>query len=294
MLRGSYTALVTPFKDGVVEEEALKRHVSDQIDKGTDGLVPCGTTGESATLTHDEHKRVIDLVIEGAGGRVPVIAGTGSNSTKETITLTRHAEEAGADCALLITPYYNKPTQDGLYEHYLRISESVDLPLMLYNVPGRTSVNMLPETVARLSELKNVVGIKEATGSLEQASAVLEFSEDGFLIFSGDDFITLPLLSIGAEGAISVTSNILPAESAALFKRFFDGDLEGCRELHYQLQGLNRVMFLETNPLPVKTALAMMGRMEEEFRLPLTNMKGALRETLEKVLNDYGLLDEEN
>ncbi|HHL41012.1 MAG TPA: 4-hydroxy-tetrahydrodipicolinate synthase [Deltaproteobacteria bacterium] len=288
-LTGSFTALVTPFKDGGVDEEALRRLVDFQIENGTSGLVPCGTTGESATLSHDEHDRVIDIVIEAAGGRVPVIAGTGSNSTAETVRLTRHAAEAGADAALLITPYYNKPTQRGLYEHYRSVAGEVSIPLILYNVPGRTGVNMTAETVARLSEIDNIIGIKEATADMAQVSDVIEYSREGFIVLSGDDATTLSLLAVGGHGAVSVTSNVAPREMADMFRAFFEGDMEGARRIHYRLQPLNRAMFMETNPIPVKTALSLMGMVEEEFRLPLTAMTGRARERLAAALRDFGI-----
>ena len=290
MLKGCFTALVTPFKGGSLDEAALKALVERQISGGVAGLVPCGTTGESATLTHQEHKRVIELVIETAGGRVPVIAGTGSNSTDETVMLTRHAEGAGADAALLISPYYNKPTQDGLFEHYSKVAKETDIPLILYNVPGRTALNMTAETVARLSRIKSIKGIKEATGSLEQVTEVIERSIEGFIVLSGDDFITYPLLAIGGQGVISVTSNVMPREVSAMCNLHFEGKAEEALALHYKLQPLNRAMFLETNPIPVKTALAMMGVLTEEFRLPLTPLGEGPRAALKTTLTEYGLL----
>ncbi|MFQ5480202.1 MAG: 4-hydroxy-tetrahydrodipicolinate synthase [Thermodesulfobacteriota bacterium] len=289
MLKGAFTALVTPFTEGVLDEKAFTRLVARQIDGGVQGLVPCGTTGESATLAHEEHNRVIDLTIEAAAGRVPVIAGTGSNSTAETIRLTRHAEDAGAQAALLITPYYNKPSQAGLLAHYRAVSEAVSIPLVLYNVPGRTGVNMSPDTVARLSEFTNIIGIKEASGDLAQVSRVIELCIDDFYVLSGDDFTTLPLLSLGGCGVISVTSNIVPADVSSMVGRFISGDVDGARVLHYKLSPLNRAMFLETNPVPAKTALAMLGLMEEELRLPLARLSAANRETLLHVLKCYGL-----
>lgn len=289
MFTGSLTALVTPFKDGDVDEAALKRLIEFQIRNGTSGLVPCGTTGESATLTYEEHDRVIELTIEAVAKRVPVIAGTGSNSTAETIMLTKHAQKAGADAALLITPYYNKPTQRGLFEHYKKVAGEASIPLILYNVPGRTSVNMLPETVARLSEIKNIVGIKDATGDLKQVSDVIEFSRDGFIVLSGDDFTTLPLMSVGGHGVISVVSNIVPKEVSDMIKLFNSGKVEEARRLHYRLEPLNRAMFIETNPVPVKTALALMGMIEEEFRLPLVGMEEANRDKLALALKSHGL-----
>ena len=289
MFKGSITALVTPFKDGAIDEKAFRDLIEFQIESGSDGLVPCGTTGESATLTHEEHSRVIELTIEAASGRVPVIAGTGSNSTAETIQLTKHAEASGASAALLITPYYNKPSQQGLYEHYKKISEEVSIPLLLYNVPGRTSVNMAPETIARLSELNNIVGIKEATGDLKQVSEVIEYSTEGFAVISGDDFTTVPMLAIGAVGVISVTANIVPAEMSEMVNGYLEGRTKEALALHYRLATLHRSMFIETNPVPVKTALAMMGRIEEEFRLPLVRMSEANRAALLGALTTYGL-----
>jgi len=287
MLKGAISALVTPFKDGNIDEAGLRRIIEFQIKNGIDGLVPCGTTGESATLTYEEHDRVIALTIEIAAGRVPVIAGTGSNSTTETILLTKNAKKAGADAALLITPYYNKPTQLGLYEHYRKVAEEVDIPIVLYNVPGRTSVNMLPETVARLSEIENIIGIKEATGDLKQVSDIIEFSRKGFSVVSGDDFTTVPLLSIGGQGVISVSSNVVPAEMSAMVRDYLEGRFAEAVAAHYRLQALHRVMFVETNPIPVKTALYLTGMIEEEFRLPLVPMSEANRALLVATLKNY-------
>lgn len=280
MFRGSITAIVTPFRGGAVDEAAFRKLIEFQIAGGTSGIVPCGTTGESATLSYEEHHRVIELAIESAAGRIPVIAGTGSNSTAETIELTKHAEKAGADAALLITPYYNKPTQQGLYEHYRTVASETGLPIVLYNVPGRTGVNMLPETVARLSEIENIVGVKEATGDLKQVSDVIEYSKEGFTVLSGDDFTTLALLAIGGHGVISVTSNVVPKMVSDMIKAFEAGKLEEARKLHYRLQPLHRAMFLETNPIPVKTALALMGMIDGEMRLPLVAMSGASKDAL--------------
>ncbi|OGP64887.1 MAG: 4-hydroxy-tetrahydrodipicolinate synthase [Deltaproteobacteria bacterium RBG_16_42_7] len=288
--KGSMTAIVTPFKNGRLDEKAFKELIEFQIKNGADGIVPCGTTGESATLSYEEHERVVELAVEQVNGRVPVIAGTGSNSTAETIMLTKHAEKAGADAALLITPYYNKPTQEGLYQHYRVVAEEVSIPIILYNVPGRTSVNMLPETVARLSEVKNIIGIKEATGNLQQVSDIIEYAKKGFIILSGDDFITLPILSIGGHGVISVTSNLVPKDVSQMCDAFFNGNYNKAKKFHYKLQPLHRAMFLETNPIPVKTALAMMGRIEEEFRLPLVRMGDGNRKKLRKALSDYGVI----
>ncbi len=290
MLKGSMVAIVTPFNKGKVDENALRELINFQIENGTDAIVPCGTTGESATLSYEEHEMVVKTTIEAVDGRIPVIAGTGSNSTSETIMLTKEAEKAGADAALLITPYYNKPTQEGLYQHYKMVAEEVNLSLILYNVPGRTSLNMLPETVARLSEMTNIVGIKEATGSLKQASDVIALCPDDFIVLSGDDFITLPMLSLGGSGGISVTANIAPFDMASMIDAFEEGNLNEARKLHFKMMPINNAMFIETNPIPVKTALALMGKIKEEMRLPLTSMAEKGRETLKRTLKEYGLI----
>lgn len=291
MLCGSMTAIVTPFKNGKIDEIAFRDLIEFQIKNGIDGIVPCGTTGESATLSYEEHARVVELAIELVAKRIPVIAGTGSNSTMETIMLTRHAKKAGADAALLITPYYNKPTQEGLYQHYKAVAEEVNIPIILYNVPGRTSINMLPDTIARLSsEFKNIIGIKEATGNLQQVSDIIEIVRKDFIVLSGDDFTTLPILSIGGHGVISVTSNIAPKDVKEMCSAFFDGNIEKAKRLHYKLQLLHRAMFIETNPIPVKTALAMMKKVKEEFRLPLVRMGDLNRKKLQKLLGDYGII----
>ncbi|MDR0238973.1 MAG: 4-hydroxy-tetrahydrodipicolinate synthase [Deltaproteobacteria bacterium] len=283
---GAYTALVTPFKNGALDEQRYRRFIEWQIEQGINGLVPCGTTGESATLSHDEHEQVIRICVDQAKGRVPVLAGAGSNNTMEAIRLTRFAKEAGADGALLITPYYNKPTQEGLYQHFAAIAGTVNFPLVPYNVPGRTGCNLLPATLGRLArECPNIVGVKEASGDLTQISEVLEQCGSIFCLLSGDDFTVLPILSVGGCGVISVTSNIAPAKMAKLCSAFAQGDLESARSLHFELAPLNRAMFLETNPIPVKTALHMMGYMDLEFRLPLcplgegnvVKLRGALR-----------------
>ena len=292
MFRGAITALVTPFRDGRLDEDAFRELIDWQIREGVDGVVPCGTTGESATLSHEEHSRVIDIAVDEARGRVPVIAGTGSNSTAEAIRLTRHAKEAGADGALLITPYYNKPTQDGLYAHYRAVAEETKFPLVLYNVPGRTGVNLLPETVARLAGIPEVVGIKEATGDLAQVSEVLERCGDRITVLSGDDFTVLPLLSLGGRGVISVVSNLVPGDMAGLIRAFERGDLDRARAFHYGMMPLVRACFLETNPIPVKTALARMGRIPFEVRLPLCPMGPENARRLDEVLAGRGLLPE--
>jgi len=290
VFQGAMSAIVTPFSRGRIDEKAFRKLIESQVRGGIDGIVPCGTTGESATLTYEEHERIIEITLDAVKGRVPVIAGTGSNSTDETIAFTRHAERAGADAALLISPYYNKPTQEGLYCHYRAVAKEVSIPLVLYNVPGRTALNMLPDTVARLSEFKNIIGIKEASGSLQQVSEVIEKARKGFMVLSGDDFITLPMLAVGAQGTISVTSNIVPGEVAKMCGAQREGNTKKALRLHYKMQPLNRALFLETNPIPVKSALAMMGAIKEEYRLPLVKMESGKRRALRRVLQEYGLI----
>ncbi len=290
MFQGSIVALITPFKDGKVDEKALRRLVGFQIDNGTDAIVPCGTTGEASTLDYDEHIDVIRIVVEQTAGRVPVIAGTGSNSTSEAIELTRQARDAGADGALLVTPYYNKPTQEGLYRHYMAVADAVELPQVLYNVPGRTAVNMLPETVARLAVHPNIVAIKEATGSLQQASEILDLCGDAIDVFSGDDFITFPMMACGCKGVISVVANIMPKAVANLTDAFFAGNLEEARRLHLHLLKISNAMFIETNPVPVKAAAGLMGLCDGGLRLPLVAMGDANLKRLQTVMGTYGLL----
>jgi 4-hydroxy-tetrahydrodipicolinate synthase len=289
--KGAFTALVTPFSNGAVDEEAYRNLIEWQVKSGINGVVPCGTTGESATLSHAEHKEVIRICVDQVKGRVPVLAGAGSNNTAEAVELARFAKEAGADGALLITPYYNKPTQEGLYQHFKRIAAEVSLPYILYNVPSRTSVNLLPATVARLyKDIPDVLGIKEATGDLNQVSQVLEKCGPDFQVLSGDDFTVLPLLSVGGCGVISVVSNILPGTMSAMTSAWFAGDIPTARKLHFELAPFSRVMFLETNPIPAKTALSLMGRIKLELRLPLVPMGEANAETLRAFLKDNSLL----
>lgn len=290
MFKGSIVAIITPFRNGKVDEKALGGLIEFQIKGGTDAIVPCGTTGESATLDYDEHYRVIEFTIEAVNKRVPVIAGTGANSTDETIMMTKKAKQLRADGVLLVTPYYNKPTQEGLYQHYKKVAEEVDIPIVLYNVPGRTGVNMLPSTVARLAEIKNIVAIKEATGDMKQVSEVIRLCGDRITVLSGDDFTTFPLLCLGGKGVISVSANVAPSDVAGMIDSFMDGKIDEARRLHYKLEPLNQAMFIETNPIPVKTALGMMGKCTDELRLPLCSMSDANKEKLKKVLNDYGLL----
>jgi 4-hydroxy-tetrahydrodipicolinate synthase len=290
MFKGSMVAIVTPFKHGKVDEKALGELIEFHIKSGTDVIVPCGTTGESATLSHEEHHRVVELTVKTVNKRIPVVAGAGSNSTSETQELTNYAMKAGADGVLLITPYYNKPTQEGLYQHFKKVAESADIPIVLYNVPGRTSVNMLPATVARLRTIKNIVGIKEATGDMKQVSELIRLCGRDFDVISGDDFTTLPLLCLGGAGSISVTANVAPADAAGMFDAFFAGKMEEALRLHYKMEPLHGAMFIETNPIPVKTSLALMGKISEEFRLPLCPMADANKEKLKKTLKDYGLI----
>jgi 4-hydroxy-tetrahydrodipicolinate synthase len=290
MFSGSMTALVTPFRNGEFYEQAYRDLIDWQVASGTDGLVPCGTTGESATLSHEEHDRVVEVCIDAVSGRVPVIAGAGSNSTAEALRLTRHAREAGADGALLITPYYNKPTQEGLYQHYRHIAENVDIPIVMYNVPSRTGTNLLPETVARLADLANIVGVKEATADMDQVSRIVQLCGDRVAVISGDDFTVLPLLAVGGKGVISVVTNVAPADMATLVDAFFDGNLEKAAEMHHRISPLAAAMFLETNPIPVKTALGMMGKIDPELRLPLVPMSEGARAKLDESLRSYGLL----
>ena len=290
MIRGAIVAIVTPFRDGKVDEEGLRNLIEFQLENGTDAIVPCGTTGESATLDHAEHKMVVETTIDAVHGRVPVIAGTGSNSTAETIELTKHARSAGADAALVITPYYNKPTQEGLFQHFKAVSDACSFPMVLYNVPGRTSVNMLPATVARTAELDDVIGIKEATGSMQQASDIISLCGDKIIVLSGDDFTAFPLLSIGGKGVISVVANVAPRDMADMVDAFEAGDMDKARGLHYKLFPLNKAMFYETNPIPAKTTLALMGKISGELRLPMFQMSEANLAKLKKTLTEYGLV----
>ncbi|MEA3241453.1 MAG: 4-hydroxy-tetrahydrodipicolinate synthase [Pseudomonadota bacterium] len=290
MFSGSMVAIVTPFTNGSIDQQALRALVEFHLENGTDAIVPCGTTGESATLSHAEHDQVVELVIEAVNGRVPVIAGAGSNNTAEAIRLTRHAKEAGADGVLLITPYYNKPTQEGLFQHFSAIAGKVEIPMVLYNVPKRTGIDMLPATVARLAEIPQIVGIKEATGSISRATAIVNSCGPDFSLISGDDPIFFPLLCVGGKGVISVTANIVPDLFSSLYDHFTAGNLDAARELHLRLQKLIQTMFIETNPIPVKESLAMMGKVKQELRLPLCPLADSNREVLRSVLKEYELI----
>ena len=290
MFEGSIVAIITPFRNGKIDEKAFGDLIEFHISAGTDGVVPCGTTGESATLSHDEHNRLVRLTIETVAGRVPVLAGTGSNSTEEAIYLTRYAKECGADGALLITPYYNKPTQEGLYRHFKEIASEVDIPIILYNVPGRTGVNMLPSTIARLAEIENIVAVKEASGSMTQVCEIYRLCGDKIAILSGEDAINFPILAAGGKGMISVTANIVPEKMGDMWDAYSRGDIDRARDIHYEIFDLHQNLFIETNPIPVKTALAMMGRCTEEMRLPLCAMSEGNKEKLRQVLKRHELV----
>ena len=289
MFKGSMVALVTPFRNGAVDEAKIPELVEVHISRGTNGICPCGCTGEAATLNHDEQIRIIEIVVEAVAKRVKVIAGTGSNSTEEALRLTQRAKEAGADGALMITPYYNKPTQRGLKLHYEKVAASVDLPIMLYNVPSRTGVNMFPETVAELSKIENIAAIKEASGSVDQVSTILNLCDINVL--SGDDSLTLPMLAVGAKGVVSVAANVAPAEVAALIDSFNDYNMDEAQRIHYQLLPLFKVLFCETNPIPVKRALNMMNLIENELRPPLIPLSAENEPKLRSVLDELGLLE---
>ena len=289
MFQGSIVALVTPFKQGELDEKAIRNLVEFHISEGTDAIVPCGTTGESATLSHEEHCRVIEIVIEQVNKRIPVIAGAGSNSTKEAIFLTEHAKKSGADAVLSITPYYNKPTQEGLFQHFKTIAEHVDIPMVLYNVPGRTGVNMLPETVVRLSKVKNIVGVKEASGSLDQAGAIIHNASENFDVISGEDSLTFPMMAMGAKGVISVVANVAPKKMAQMCKAVLNNNMLEARKLHYELLDLSKAVFYETNPIPAKKAVYLMGLMENEIRLPLVEMTKENTEKLKNVMQNLGI-----
>src|SRR5206468_272722 len=289
--QGSFVAMVTPFRNGQVDEAKLRELVELHVANGTDGLIPCGTNGESPSLNHDEHRRVVEIVIEAAHGRIRVVAGTGSNSTTEAIDLTKHAERAGAAGALVVNPYYNKPTQEGLYRHFRAVAESVAIPILVYNIQSRTAVNVETDTLARLvRDVRNIVGVKEASGSLDQMSQVIAACGPDFSVLSGDDNVTLPLLAIGGSGVVSVIANIVPRETADLVHAALDGDWKRARDLHYRLFPLARAAFLETNPIPIKEAMAMAGMLEPEFRLPMCRMSDANREKLRAILKSYALV----
>ena len=291
IFRGAFVAIVTPFTDGQLDEQGLVDLIEFHIANGTHGIVPCGTTGESATMSHDEHHRVVELTVKTVNGRVPVLAGSGSNSTSEAIDLTENAKQAGADGVLMVSPYYNKPSQEGLYHHYKTVAETVDIPIIMYNVPSRTSSNILPETVARLAQIDNIVGIKEATGDLNQVSDVIRLCPDGFAIMSGDDFTSMPTVLLGGTGVISVTSNVAPKDMAQMMDAALAGDLAKARQLHYKLFPLMKAMFYDTNPVPAKKSLELMGKIKSGTpRLPLYPMNDDTLSRLKAVLAEYGLI----
>ncbi|MFB0525959.1 MAG: 4-hydroxy-tetrahydrodipicolinate synthase [bacterium] len=290
MFSGSFVALVTPFKNNRVDVDKLKELVEFHIKKGTSGIVPCGTTGESATLSHEEHRVVIETVVKAVNGRIKVIAGTGSNNTNEAVELTRFAKEVGADGCLVITPYYNKPTQNGLYLHFKQIAETVDIPIVMYNVPGRTGINMLPSTAAKLAKIKNIIGEKEASGNITQISQIVRECGEEFDLLSGDDAMTFPILAVGGKGVISVAANIVPTEVAGLVEAFNRGDINKSRKMHLKMLPLFGAMFYETNPIPVKTSMNLMGMISDEIRLPLCKMSDENLEKLKTTLKDYKLI----
>lgn len=291
MFKGSMVALVTPFKGDRVDEAAYKKLVDWQIKEGTNGIVPCGTTGESPTLSQREHEQVIELCVQAVSKRIPVIAGTGSNSTAEAVHMTRHAAKVGADAVLVVTPYYNKPTNKGIYLHYKAVSESVDIPIILYNIAGRTGKNIEPDLMAKLaSDFKNIVGVKEASGSLEQMLRIKEFCPKNFLLISGDDALTLPILAVGGVGVISVAANIVPRDIVAVINAFNQGDLKKAQEINFKLMPLVRALFIETNPIPVKKACELMGLCNGSLRLPMCDMEEANLAKLKQALSNYGLL----
>jgi len=291
MFKGSIVAIVTPFKNGKVDESKLKELVEFQIKNGTNGIVPCGTTGESPTLSHEEHGRVVEVCVEAANGRVPVIAGAGSNSTSEAIRMVQHAAKVGANGVLVVTPYYNKPTQEGLYQHFKAVAASSELPVVLYNIEGRAARNIETPTVARLAkDCKNIIAVKEASGSLSQMQAVRLACPEDFVLLSGDDALTLPLLSIGGKGIISVVANIVPKDVAELVKAFEKGNLEEAQKIHFKLLPLVKAMFIETNPVPVKEAMEILGLCPAEVRLPMYKMSDDNKKLLKSALKDYGLV----
>lgn len=291
MFQGAIVAIVTPFKNGKVDEAGFRNLIEFQIQNSTKGIVPCGTTGESATLSFSEHKRVIEIAIEQVGKRVPVIAGTGSNNTEEAILLTRHAKEAGADAALMISPYYNKPSQQGLYLHFKKVAKSVDIPIILYNIPGRTAINIESDTIERLSRIDNIVGVKEASGSMKQVTDIISKCGPDFAVLSGEDYLTFPLMCVGGKGVISVVSNVAPRDMADLCDLFLSGKFEEARKQYYKVLPLCHALFFETNPAPTKTALKMMNKIEsDELRLPLAPMGEANYARLKGVLESYGLI----
>jgi len=289
---GSYVALVTPFdSEGRIDEEAYRALIRRQIKAGTAGLVPCGSTGEAATLTHEEFRRALQIALEESRGDVPVMAGVGTNATWKAVELAREAESMGADALLVLAPYYNKPTQEGLYQHFRAVAKESHVPIMLYNIPGRTAVNVAPGTIARIAkDCPNVIAVKDAAGSLDQTSETLALCGPKFTVMSGDDSLTIPMMSVGARGVVSVIANVAPKETAALVAAYLKGDHKKAAALHLKMFPLVKALFVETNPIPVKAALAMMGQCRPEPRLPLTPLSDAARPVLKKALKDFGLI----
>ncbi len=290
MFEGTFTALVTPFRSGGIDETALRQLIELQVEAGVDGVVPCGSTGESATLSHDEHRRVVEIVVAAAAGRVQVVAGTGSNNTAEAVELTRHAKQAGADGALLISPYYNKPTQEGIVAHYTEIARQTAFPLVVYNIPGRTASNILPATMLRLADTEHIVAVKEACGDIGQISETIALCGPDFSVVSGDDALALAIIAVGGQGVISTTSNVAPRDMVELVRSAREGDLERARSIHQKLLPLFGALFCETNPIPVKAAVAMMGLCDDEIRLPMTRITDPHRELLQLVLKEQGIV----
>jgi len=292
MFKGVYTAIVTPFlENGEIDWNSLKELINFQIENNIDGIVPCGTTGESPTLTHDEHNEVVEFTIKEVNKRVPVIAGTGSNSTSEAILLTKHAKEAGANAALIVSPYYNKPTQKGLYLHFKSIADAVDIPCIVYNIKGRTGVNVETETLTKLmNDCENIISVKEASGDINQMKDVINAKKEGFSVLSGDDGIAIDLIKAGGHGVISVASNIIPAKMIKMIHLALDGKIEEARLIEKELDAFFAVEFIETNPIPIKTALAMQGKIKESFRLPMCDMLSKNKDKLKKVITDMNLI----
>ncbi|MEI7641034.1 MAG: 4-hydroxy-tetrahydrodipicolinate synthase [bacterium] len=289
MFSGSYVAIVTPFKNGKIDEEAFKKLIDMQAEAGTDGIVPCGTTGESPTLTPEEHEHVVAMTVRLVNKRMKVIAGTGSNSTSEAIAYTQAAEKAGADAALVVNPYYNKPTQKGLYAHFKAVAEAVKFPIIVYNILGRTAINVATSTLVELAKIPNIKGVKEASGDMSQMIEVINQCGDDFDVLSGDDALTLPLLAVGGKGIISVVANIIPKDVKAMLNAFDKGDLKIAREMNKKMFPLIKAMFIETNPIPVKAAMVMLGMIADELRLPMTSLEEANKVKLAKVMKEYGL-----
>jgi len=286
MFKGSYVAIVTPFRNGKIDEKKFEELIEFQIKSGTNGIVPAGCTGEAATLSHEEQKHLMDLTVEIVNKRIQVVAGTGSNNTEEALELTKHAKKAHCDGALMITPYYNKPTPEGQYRHYEKIAKAVDIPIVLYNVPSRTGISMLPQTVARLSKIDNIMAIKEASGSLDQVSQILSLCD--ITVLSGDDSLTLPMMAIGAKGVVSVAANLIPKEVVDMVNYFLEGKLDKAMKLHYKMMPVFKALFIETNPIPVKASMGLIGLLTPEWRLPLCPPVDETTEKLKKVLKEYG------